>query len=152
MAKTVVLARPHPFLVSDMRPWLEGAGFGVSKPEKADDLISLARGCRAAVVSLALTSPTGMSVDDVLQVLKNEAPDARLLFASLLPFEKAKPAIVSLAVRLGMQPSVVHLGASKEANQSLLGRRDTWGYLAKDDLADSVLRMFASNLMLKHFA
>lgn len=151
MAKTVVLARPHPFLVNDMRPWLDGIGYSVTKPERAEDLTTLARGCTAAVVSLALSSPTGMSAEEVLRVLKKEAPNARLLFASLLPFDKAAPALEKLAGQMGVQAVLINLGDPAGLQTQLLGRGTTFAYLAKDDLADSVRRTHASRLLLQHF-
>lgn len=157
MTRSVLLARPHPFIVSEMRPWLEGAGFSVSKPELASDLPMLAKGCTRAVISLALSSPVGLSADEVVQILRREAPGARLLFAALLPFDKARPALEKLAAQMatasGGEPiTLVDIGASDSPASSALGRHTTLSYLSKDDLADPTRKQWAARQLSRHFA
>jgi hypothetical protein len=57
MSKSILLARPHPFIVEEMRPLLEQSGYGVTKLERLADLPALAKNCSGAVISLALASP-----------------------------------------------------------------------------------------------
>ena len=63
MSMTVVLARPHTFIATEMRPLLEGLGYQTKKPELLADLDSIGRGAAGAVVSLAISSPIGETAE-----------------------------------------------------------------------------------------
>lgn len=152
MVKSVVLARPHPFLVSDMRPWLERGGFEVLTPKGASDLPDKVKRCSRAVVSLALSSPIELSAEEVMHVLRAQAPNTRILFAALLPFEKARPGLERLADQLNVNAVLTDLGALRDVNHSALGRSTTFAYLSKDDLSDETRRARISEMLITHFA
>ncbi|MFN3915825.1 MAG: hypothetical protein ACK4K3_13055 [Aquabacterium sp.] len=157
MSKSVLLARPHPFIVNEMRPWLETAGFSVIKPETAADVAQRAQSCSRAVVSLALSSPVGLTPEEVVHILLKEAPSARSLFAALLPFDKARPALEKLAHLVatsqgGRSASLVDIGSADTAAAAALGRNTTLAYIAKDDLANEARRALAAKHLGRHFA
>lgn len=74
MTSPVLLARPHAFIVSDMKPFLEEAGFKVIKTESLPQLADLSRGCVGAVISLALSSPINASPEEVIKSLRQANP------------------------------------------------------------------------------
>lgn len=157
MSKSVLLARPHPFIVNEMRPWLESAGYSVIKPETATDVAQLSKSCSRAVVSLALSSPAGLSAEEVVQILRQEAPSARILFAALLPFDKARPALEKLARLMasaqgGRPATLVDIASAAPIGAAELGRDTTLAYLSKDDLADNARKALATKHLARHFA
>lgn len=70
MEKKIVLARPHPFVVAEMRPFLAEGGFTVSKPEQLADLPALLAGAAGAVISLALSSSILATAEEVFEHLR----------------------------------------------------------------------------------
>lgn len=150
MGHSVLLARPHPFLVSEMKPWLEQHGYRVARLETLDELPALARGSDGAVVSLALNSPLPASAEEVFRALRAAAPRLPVVFASLLPFEQAKPALGRLAEQAGIEAAVLNVESSWDT-EGRLGTPRAFVYIAKDDLADPARREWARNLVARQF-
>jgi len=150
MTTTVLLARPHPFIVSDMKPLLAQAGFSVSRPEAVADIAPLARQSTAAVISLAVTSPLNASAEEVFRLVREASPKTRLVFASLLPFERTVESIKHLAKAEGVNLQVVGLNASAQ-EEALLGKPDTCLYFSKEDLSSPQHRERALKLIARHF-
>lgn len=92
MSKTVLIAHPHTFIVSVMKPFLEEGGFGTDKLEHISDLSSQTSGVAGAVISLNLSSSITESDEDVFLKLKSLAPRVPVLFAAMLTLEQARPA------------------------------------------------------------
>lgn len=109
MSPTVLLARPHTFIVSEMKPFLEEAGFKVAKAERVTDLADLSRGCVGAVISLAVSSSMDASAEDVIKHLRQARPTLPLLFAALLPYAKAKESLERIGRQAGLSPKVLGL-------------------------------------------
>lgn len=150
MSKTVVLARPHPFIANEMRPLLEGLGYRTKKPDLLADLDNLVGGAAGAVVSLALSSPIEESAEAVVRRLGAVSVKLPLIFASMLPFEQAKQNLGRLAQAL--QLSVTALGVDEAmANASKLGKRETFVYLSKEDITEPTRRRLAEKVISQHF-
>lgn len=148
MSKTVLLARPHPFIVQEMKPLLEQCGYGVLKPGSLGDIDTQVRRCDAAVISLALISDIGASAEDVTANIHQVNPRIPLIFASLLPFERAVTSISGLLGKLGLTAQVVSVSSSHSTTSpnsalSVL-------YLAKDDLSDPAKREQVKRLLQRH--
>lgn len=62
MAKTVLIARSHTFIVSVMKPFLEELGYGTRRLEHIGELASLSRGAMAARPSDSAPFPIAGSV------------------------------------------------------------------------------------------
>ncbi|MBW8302008.1 MAG: helix-turn-helix transcriptional regulator [Hydrogenophaga sp.] len=109
MSRQVLLARPHPFIVNEMKPWLEQGGYSVQRPDHVDDLASHARACVGAVISLAVSSSMAASAADVLKIVRQANPSLPILFAALRPYLLEKPGamhtVESLAELAGMSRS-----------------------------------------------
>lgn len=56
MSHTILLARPHAFIVGEMKPFLEQGGFAVTALSTVANLPTAVAGTCGAVISLALTS------------------------------------------------------------------------------------------------
>jgi len=150
MAKTVLIARPHTFIVSDMKPFLEESGFETGKLENIDDLQRRVAGVSGAVISLALSSSVADSAEGVFLKLMKAAPKVPVLFASMLSFQQARSGLERIASSSGVQVNLVSLEATP-VEASLLGRQETFLYLSKDDLSSTERRALASRLVQRHF-
>ncbi len=136
MGRNILLARPHPFLVSQMRPLLEECGFDMRVPANTADIPSSAITSSGAVVSLAISSAVPASIEDVYSTVRAVAPRIPILFASLPSFAQTQAALSRLARQVAANPSIHAAGGMEDRDRSLLGRVDTWLHVAKDDLND----------------
>lgn len=150
MSKTVVLARPHPFIVAEMKPFLEQAGYSAAKLENLSDLATLARSSKAAVISLAVSSSLGKSADDIFLQLRQGAPQVPVLFAAMLALDKLQGSLQRIARQAGVQANILGVAAENE-NAVILGKPDTFLYISKDDLADASRRAIAARMVQRHF-
>lgn len=150
MTSTVLLARPHTFIVSEMKPFLEEAGFKVAKAERVTELADLSRGCVGAVISLAVISSMELSAEEVVKHLRQTRPTLPLLFAALLPYAKVKESLERVGRQAGLSPNVIGLDEA-EASRSELGSPSGLLYLSKDDLAAPVTRQQAVHAIRCHF-
>ena len=148
MSKTVLLARPHPFIVQEMKPLLEQCGYGVRKPDGPGDIDTQARGCDAAVISLALVSDIVVSAEDVTAAIHRVNPRVPLIFASLLPFQRAVSSVSGLLGKLGITAHVI--GISSSNSTTLLNSAPSVLYLAKDELSEAAKREQIKQLLRRH--
>jgi hypothetical protein len=150
MSKSVLIARPHTFIVSVMKPFLEEGGFGTDKLEHISGLSSQSSGISGAVISLALSSSITESAEEVFLKLKSVAPRVPVLFAAMLSLEQARPALERIAKQAGIQANVIGIDAAPAA-AAQLGRQETFLYLSKDDITSPERRATAARLIQRHF-
>jgi len=150
MSKSVLIARPHTFIVAVMKPFLEEGGFGTDKLEHISGLPVQSLGISGAVISLALSSSITESADEVFLKLKSVAPRVPVLFAAMLSLEQARPALESIAKQAGIQANVIGIDAAPAA-AAQLGRQETFLYLSKDDITSPERRAIAERLVQRHF-
>lgn len=149
MSKNVLLARPHPFIVAEMRPFLEENGYTISRLDALANLPTLAPKAGGAIISLALSSPLPESAETVFKQLRQVAPRVPVLFASMLSFEQARAGMERLAAQSGVK--AVLYGIDSEASASQLGHAEAFLYFSKDDLASPERRMVAARMLKHHF-
>ena len=150
MSKTVLIARPHTFIVSAMKPFLEDCGFGTDKLEHISGLSSQTSGIAGAVISLALSSTITESAEEVFLKLKSVAPRVPVVFAAMLSFEQARPALERIAKQAGIQATLTGVDPTP-AVAAQLGRPETFLYLNKEDLTSPERRAAAARLIQRHF-
>lgn len=150
MSKTVLIARPHTFIVSVMKPFLEESGFSTNKLEHISGLQAQLSGISGAVISLALSSSITESADDVFLKLRSLAPRVPVLFAAMLPLEQARPALERIARQAGLPATLLGIDATSVA-AAQLGRQETFLYVSKDDLTSPERRIMAGRLIQRHF-
>lgn len=71
MSKNILLARPHPFIVAEMKPFLEENGYTLAKLEAIANMATLAPKAGGAVISMALSSSIPESAEEVFQRLRH---------------------------------------------------------------------------------
>jgi hypothetical protein len=150
MSRQILLARPHPFIVAEMKPFLEANDFSALKPEVPQSLDALARGCAGAIISLAVTSSINLEIDEVIKQVRSKVPKLPLVFAGLLPFEKYQQTLERLAQQTGLAGEGLAVSAVTEGSKTL-GTPEGWLYVSKDDLADPLRRELAARLFKRHF-
>lgn len=150
MGKTVLLARPHPFIVAEMKPLLEHSGYVAIKLESLNDLPAQARTSVGVVISLAVSSSLGESAAEIFTRLRQETLRVPVLFAAILPLNKNQGSLERLAKNAGVQATIIGVAAGNE-NAAALGKTDTFLYISKDDLADPASRAIASRMVQRHF-
>lgn len=148
MSKKVLLARPHPFIVKEMKPLLDQCGYEVLKPENTSDMVAQAKSCDAAVISLAVVSNMGATAEEVLSEIHKANPKIPIIFASLLPFERVVSTISQMLDKVGIVARVI--GASPTAASSSTKAGTLALYLSQGDLTDITARARAKQLLLRH--
>lgn len=149
MSNIIILARPHPFIVSEMKPMLEQTGYTATKLEDINDLPDLLGPAQGAIISLAITSAITETAEEVLIKIRACSPDIPVLFAGLLDFDKASGVLENIAKNMGMAATILTLDTAINAH-SVLGNANTLLYVSKDDLSDDSRRRLTQDLVRKH--
>lgn len=150
MSRNIVLARPHPFIVSEMKPFLEQNGYTPAPLAALADLPASTVGAAGAIISLAVVSPIGATAEAVYTELRKSAPRLPVLFASIIDFAAAKSTLERLAKNAGVTGTILGIDAASETNPAL-GKPDTFLFLNKDDLVSPDQRALAARILKRHF-
>lgn len=150
MAKTVLLARPHPFIVSEMKPFLEQNGYTPGKIDSLADISARVAGASGAIISLAVVSSVGESAETVFAEMRRHAPRLPVLFASIIDFAAAKSTLERLAKNAGVSATILDISPSSDMHAGL-GKPDTYVFLSKDDLVSPEQRALAKRIIQRHF-
>lgn len=146
MTKPILLARPHPFIVAEMKPFLEHGGYTAAKLENIVDLATQARSSAGVVISMAVSSSLGKSAAETFTQLRQEFPHVPVM----LPFDESMAGLKRLAEHAGVQATILGVATENES-ATALGKPDTFLYISKDDLADPTRRAIASRMVQRHF-
>ncbi|KKO44657.1 hypothetical protein WG68_13965 [Arsukibacterium ikkense] len=144
----ILLARPHPFIVSEMAPFLQEQGFRFNRLLNLDALNDELAKADAAVISLAITSPLPQSAEELLAAIRHIKPSMPIVFASLLPLERVQNSILRLMQAHHQQAAIAAAGQMVGAAHP--GQPATALYFCKDDLADAIKRDAFSKLLKLH--
>lgn len=150
MSNTVLIARPHPFIVSAMKPFLEELGFATAKLDRVGELAALAPRATGTVISLALSSPIPESAEEVFSQLRHASTRVPVLFASMLDVDQATAALQQIAKRHGFPASILS-AKTPSAAWANLGRQETFVYLSKGDLEARDRREILAQMVRRHF-
>jgi len=147
--KSILLARPHPFIVADMAPLLAALGF---EPIRLESLAGLEPAgtavWRGAIISLAISSSVGATAAEVVRALHAKAPRLPLAFAGMVPTEVAVQTIGRLFD--GHPPEVVDVD-SQRLQPRALGSVDTCLYFSKAQISDPTRQAGIQSMMAAHF-
>ncbi|MBI1891424.1 MAG: hypothetical protein HYS18_12310 [Burkholderiales bacterium] len=149
--KRVLLARPHPFIVADMKPLLLRAGFVPSPLSALAEIAAgAATGAKGAVISIALSSPIPESAETVFAALRQHVPRLPILFAGLVDFETARRTIDRILHDHAAQATVTPVEAIMDA-RTVLGKPHTYLYLGKETLKTDAGAALAERALARHF-
>jgi len=147
MAKKVLLARPHAFIVAEMRPFLERNGYQPTRLEILDDMHPGKLGSfTGAIISTAVVSSIPAKAAEVFAALRQHYPALPVIFAGLTEFDTTLPSIQRIVHALHPGAAILPFEASTE-NHPRLGERDVFLFLNKSDIAGSA----ANSILRQHF-
>jgi hypothetical protein len=150
LSPTVLLARPHPFIVAEMAPFLADAGYRVERAHAPEDLDAPHQDVVGAVVSLALTSEMPLSAEAVLRRLRSRRAGLPIVFAALLRSEHGVRA-ARLVLQASDEPGTVLTPAQSSEAHLESQRGQTFLYFGSSDFHDPELRRRASLMLRHHF-
>jgi hypothetical protein len=150
-SRHVLLARPHAFIVAEMQPFLEFAGYEPLKLEALADIPYLdARTIRGVVISTAVVSSIPESAETVFAAVRAHLPRVPVVFAGLTEFDLAMNAVRRIVSAL--HPAAeVHPSTEATLGDRGLGRSDRFVVLGKDDLGTPARSETATRIIRQHF-
>lgn len=151
MNNHILLARPHPFIKDRMKPLLESCGFRITQIASPGSLDQLAAPPDGAVVSLAVASDVRETASEVATALRSRWPELPLLFAALLPAERARLSLERLAAALGFDQCTM---VTPDGGRSLPPGRScpsTFLYINHHHLADDARQPTVKQMLTRHF-
>lgn len=147
MAKKVLLARPHSFIVSEMRPFLERNGYQPVKLESMDDIHPGKLGTfSGAIISTAVVSSITAKPAEVLAALRKHYPALPVMFAGLTGFDSTLPTLQRIVSNVHPSATILPFNIRAEDHPQL-GERDVFLFLNKEDIASDS----AGSLLRRHF-
>ncbi|MFH2134483.1 MAG: hypothetical protein ABII81_04800 [Pseudomonadota bacterium] len=147
MAKKVLLARPHAFIVSEMRPFLEKNGYQPSKLEDIGDIHPGKLGSfSGAIISTAVVSSIPAKPAEVFAALRKNYPNLPVIFAGLTEFDSTQPTLQRIVSDLHPGATILPFNAKAEGHPKL-GERDVFLFLNKEDIAAPD----AERILRRHF-
>jgi len=150
MSKHVLLARPHPFIVSDMKPFLEGNDFIPVRLEKLSELAKLkSTDLCGAVISLAVYSTIEESTEAVFTAIRKQFPALPIAFAGMLDVQMASKTIQHLPQK-STTTHIIGIEAGNERRPEL-GQADTFVYIRNTDLSTPEKIKIAAQIIQRHF-
>ena len=151
MPKKVILARPHPFIVKEMKEFLITKGYEPVGIENLKDLDTIeAADVAGAIVSTSVVSNVAESPHDVIVSLREHVPGVPVAFASLVEFKMIKESLLHALAGVVDNPKVEGMD-DKAYNDSSLGSKSTFVVIHKDDFTDDKKRFIADKVIGKHF-
>jgi hypothetical protein len=152
MSNQILLARPHPFIVSEMKPFLEQSGFS---PLSIKDIRELARLASTtfggAIISLAVQSTIDESAETIFESIRKQFPYLPVAFAGMLDATMANKAIKRV---LPTSIDTHHILAVEKNNERRveLGQPSTFVYIRNRDLSTPDTVKIAALMLQRHFS
>ncbi len=148
--RPILLARPHPFIVAEMAPFLKEAGFEGRRLTALEQLPAQVQGTSGAIISLALVSDLKASVDAVFTSLRTTAPRLAVVFAGLIDLDGAKLGLQQLAAAHGVTALIASAGDGPLPSGAARNPA-TFLYIGKRDLAEPARRATTMQNLQHHF-
>lgn len=151
MSKQILLARPHPFIVSEMCPFLEQNGFNPVKLGSLSELIKLkATPLNGVIISLAVQSSVEETAGMVFAAIRKQFPQLPIACAGLLDVAMANKTIRQM---LPQPPGEFHVIGVETGNERRmeLGQANTFVYVRNTDLSTPARAKIAAQLLQAHF-
>ncbi|RVT49621.1 hypothetical protein [Rubrivivax albus] len=152
MSQRILLARPHAFIVNEMRPFLLEAGFSPVKPESKVQLLEeLGRPAQGIVISTAVSSNVEGDAEAVFRWVREKQPNVPVAFAGMTDARFMRLAVEQAVKALVHQPVITgaadYLAAARGHTRS-----GVFLFLRKDDLSPGAGRQVAMAALRAHFA
>jgi len=147
----VLLARPHAFIVNEMRPFLAEAGFTSVRIDSLEQLAQELRlPAKGAIISTAVSSSLGSDAATVFRQVREWGPNMPVVFAGMADFTTMQ-ATVRRAVK-DMCPAAQVVGVAGFRLSRLSDRTSTFLVLRKEDLQQGPNHEAAIEAVRSHLA
>jgi len=151
MNNQILLARPHPFIVSEMKPFLEQGGLSPLPIKGIRELAGLAStSFSGAIISLAVQSTIDESAEMVFEAIRKQFPYLPVAFAGMLDASMA-----SKAIKRVLPESIGNyhfIAVDKNNERSVeLGQPSTFVYIRNSDLSMPDTAKIAARMLQRHF-
>jgi len=150
MEKNVLLARPHPFIVADMKAFLTRNGYVPNPLSSLDQLSGLKGSIKGAVISTSVTSSVSESTEDVIKGIRAKFPHVPIVLATLIEFDAVVKTMERSIITALPGAKLLPVAAASEA-QPALGKDKGLLVIRRGDLIDKTLSSIADRLLLRHF-
>lgn len=150
MSKAVLLARPHPLIISKIKPFLEHNGFTPRKMDLLTDLKASSENASGAIISLAASSSVDESAEEVFSETRKHALRLPILFAAMLDFAVMKGALRRIAKISGIEATILGIDSASDKHPDL-GKPNTLLYLSMADLTTQKRSALAARIVQRHF-
>lgn len=152
MNKQILLARPHPFIVSDMKPFLEQTGFSPVQMKGISELTRLAStSFSGAIISLAVQSTIDESADMVFEAIRKRFPHLPVAFADMLDASMSSQAIKRVIPVSIVNYDVITAEKNNE-HRVELGQPSTFVYIRNSDLTTPGTSKIIKLILQRHFS
>jgi len=152
MKNKILLARPHPFIVSEMKPFLEQNGFSPLPIKGISELAGLAsHPFSGAIISLAVQSTIDESAEMVFEAIRKQSPSLPVAFAGMLDASMASKAIKRVLPESIGDYRVIAVD-KKNDHRVELGQPSTFVYIRNSDLATSDTVKIVALMLQHHFS
>jgi len=129
----VLLARPHAFIVNEMRPFLTEAGYASVRIDSLEQLTQELRlPAKGAIISTAVSSSLGADPATVFRHVRERNPNMPVVFAGMADFTTMQ-LTVKRAVK-DLCPNAQIVGVAGFRLSRLSDRTSTFLVLRKEDL------------------
>ena len=130
--KRVLLARPHAFIVNQMRPFLLEAGYTPVGTQSLDHLAQALSGSfHGAIISTAVSSTVNVDAATVFRLVREKLPRLPIVFAGMadaatmkLSAERAVKALVSTPTIASPQDMRMASGSDRSSTFLVLRKED----------------------------
>jgi len=151
MSKQVLLARPHPFIVSEMGPFLEQNAFSPQQLGKLSELFRLSSSkLSGVIISLAVQSSVAETAEMMFAAIRKQFSHLSVAFAGLLDVPMASNTIKHM---LPQPAGTFHIIGVETGNdhRTELGQATTFVYLRNSDLSTPDKAKTAAQILQRHF-
>ena len=150
MEKNVLLARPHPFIVADMKAFLTRNGYVPNPLSSLDQLSGHKGSIKGAVISTSVTSSVSESTEDVIKAIRTRYAHVPIVLATLIEFDAVVKTMERSITTALPGAKLLPVAAASEA-QPALGKDNGLLVIRRGDLIDKTLSSIADRLLLRHF-
>ncbi|CAA0090606.1 Uncharacterised protein [BD1-7 clade bacterium] len=145
--KTIILARPHPFIVDDMTAFLTTQGYDplVCREDKTLNHAN-ATVAHGAIVSTALNAMVSYSVRETIDILHQKKPGLPIVLATLLSVELAEK---QFSTTIAVEDEKLITCDRESLTSPWLGMPNGYLLLTRDDLLNN--SALVQPLIERHF-
>lgn len=150
--RRILLARPHPFVVETMQPFLAANGWTPEMLADVGDIVRLGQaGYAGSIISTAPHASVRQTFLEVFEALRRRLPTLPIAFSTLLGWDLIAKELRIQVSRTVVTPEILRVSSDSLASPAL---GTTHGILVirKEDLTDPSAATLTARILRRHFA